>query len=91
MITPAQQLELKKLLKKGYAAEVGEILLRKGVLNAAGNPFDYRTISAVLHGNRENAAIENAIFELYADKKAVIEERDRLLEIKKPEAATSGN
>lgn len=91
MITTEQQERLKKLLKKGYAAEVGVLLQQRGVKNLAGNDYDYRTISAVFCGNRENQEIESAIFDLYKSKQSVIDERNQLLEIKKPEAATSGS
>lgn len=90
MITEQQTEMLKKVLKKGYAAEVQIRLQEKGIKNKAGNEFDYRTISDVFNGRRENDDIETAIFDLFKEKKAVIDSRDELLKIEKPESGVSG-
>lgn len=69
MITPEQRIQLKKLLKGDYITDVKEKLAKKKILSKNGTPYSDKMISHVFNGRYHNHAIENAILDVYIDRK----------------------
>lgn len=69
MISKAQRTKLKKLLKRSFIPDVQYILREKNVVNKKGFEFSISYISQVFGGLESNKDIEDAIFEVYQNKK----------------------
>ena len=72
MITPEQKIELKKLLKGDYIADVKNHLLKKNITNKKGVPYSDKMISHVFNGRYQNHDIETAIFQVYLERKKAL-------------------
>ncbi|AXT19303.1 hypothetical protein D7030_13215 [Flavobacteriaceae bacterium AU392] len=68
MITPLEKKKLKNFLKSNYAQDVLKVLKKRNVTNRKGNPYSESMIRNVLSG-QENQDIEDAIFEVYSNRK----------------------
>ena len=73
MITPKQKIELKKLLKGDYIADVKSKLAAINITNKLGKPYSDKMISHIFNGRYENPDIESAIIEVYLDRKSALE------------------
>lgn len=91
MITKTQKNALKKFIKGNYSEEVSEILESLDMTNKQGVAYSKTYIIMVFNGHRNNEEIEDAIYQLAAQKKLKQINRKAILNTKKPEAATSGN
>lgn len=69
MITDDQREELKIHLKTNYITEVLEELKKQGVTSRNSKPYSESMISRVFNGFAHEE-IEDAIFKVYADRKA---------------------
>ena len=58
-----------------------EILNEQNLTNRLGNPYSVNHIRFVFCGTRENADIENAIYELVNRKKAAKKKREEILNL----------
>ncbi len=74
MITSKQKIELKKLLKGDYIADVKKNLKSKKITSKKGTPYSDKMISHIFNGRYQNPAIETAILEVYLERKIALEE-----------------
>lgn len=70
MITSEQKIELKKLLKGDYIADVKSKLARNKITSKKGTPYSDKMISHVFNGRYQNQAIEAAIIAVFLERKA---------------------
>lgn len=86
MISSEHRLVLKKYLKWNYTKEVQKKLQEKGIVNKRGRNYSSKMISHILNGKYQNEYIENAIFEVFEERKKQLElqklNRERILGIK---------
>lgn len=84
MIPKAQRTKLKKMLKRSFIPDVQQVLRDKNILNKKGEEYSSTYISHVLNGRESNEFIEEALFEVYQQKKQELakmqEKRAKLLE-----------
>ena len=82
MINASERKLLKKLLKGRYTKDVLIVLEHKKIKNSKDQPYSSDVIRQVLAGGLENKAVEEAIFEVYNNRKAkLIEDRKRKVRI----------
>ena len=73
MITSKQKIELKKLLKGDYIADVKKNLKSKKITSKKGTPYSDKMISHIFNGRYHNPDIETAILEVYLERKTALE------------------
>lgn len=78
MITENEQNQLKEIIGAHYADDVSEILNNKGIRNRNGHPHQISYIHKVFQGNRTNADIEAAIWELASIKQEEAKAAEKL-------------
>ena len=78
MITEDENKEIRAILDFRYTLEVQKKLIEKGKFNKNGKPYSRVQIRNTMSGI-PHAIIEDAIWELYAEKKAIITAREKLL------------
>lgn len=78
MISKHEQKQLKRFLGAQYSKRVLDILSHKGIKNKQGKPHTAAYIRMVFQGLRNNAEIENAIWELANQNKDVLFKRRHL-------------
>ena len=82
MISDEESEKLKELLKNDYTADVLQTLRIKNVTNSNGNEYSRGMVTNVLNGVREHKEIEEALFEVYEERKLAIEkEKERRRQI----------
>lgn len=69
MITKANRTKLKKLLKRSFIPDIQNVLKEKNIFNKKGNEYSVAYISHVFNGKESHQDIEEAIFEVYENKK----------------------
>jgi hypothetical protein len=74
MITTKQRIALKKLLRGDYIADVKNKLKERHVLSKNNTPYSDKMISHVFNGRYSNLEIQNAILDVYIERK---EKHDR--------------
>lgn len=83
MITKEHKQMLKQLLKGDYTADVIKCLNEKGIYTQEGKSFSKGMIRMVYNGYAEHLPIEEAIFQVYKDRreteKAIFQQRESLL------------
>lgn len=84
MITAEQREKIKTVVGNYYVARVNAVLVQRGVVNRENQPHKKNMISMVMNGDRENPAIEDAIWTVY---RAEIEKQQNF-DNKKAQAAT---
>ena len=77
MIKKTVRAKLQKTFKGRYIKEVQEKLLEKNIFSIKGTPYTTNYISQIFHGIRHNDAIEDAILEVYKEKKKAYQERKK--------------
>ncbi len=89
MITTQQRTALKKLLRGDYIADVKDKLTQRKIVSRKQTPYSDKMISHVFNGRYENTSIEEAIFEVYLDRKKKMNSdhkwRNNILGISSPE------
>nr|WP_322625679.1 hypothetical protein [uncultured Flavobacterium sp.] len=90
MITEIQRIALAKILPTRYAPLVSKLLQERNITNRQGNLYTSTMISMVFTGQRANAEIEQAIFDVAETLKKESEGRDYFLGIKKPAVDAAG-
>ena len=78
MITEEQKTEIKKLLGHRYVETIQSRLLKKGLLNRKKQIYSSAQITNVMNGV-SHRVIESVIFELVAEEKEIIKNREALL------------
>ena len=69
MITESERKLLKKLLKGHYTKDVLNVLNQKGIKNSKNQPYTSVVIRQVLAGGLNIKEVEDAIFEVYNNRK----------------------
>ena len=69
MITKTQRTKLKKQLKRSFIPEIQTVLKQKNSFNKKGKQYSVSYISQVFNGIECNKDIEDAIFQVYENKK----------------------
>lgn len=89
MITAQQRTALKKLLRGDYIADVKDKLTQRKIVSRKKTPYSDKMISHVFNGRYENISIEEAIIEVYLDRKKKMNNdhkwRNNILGISSPE------
>lgn len=84
MITKANRTKLKKLLKRSFIPDIQNVLRDKNIFTKKGNEYSVSYISNVFNGKESNKNIEDAIFEVYENKKIELakmqEQREKKLQ-----------
>lgn len=84
MITKANRTKLKKLLKRSFIPDIQNVLRDKNIFTKKGNEYSVAYISNVFNGKESNKNIEDAIFEVYENKKIELakmqEQREKKLQ-----------
>lgn len=79
MIKKTVRTKLQRTFKGRYIKEVQEKLLEKNIFSLKGRPYTANYISQIFHGIRHNEIIENAILEVYQEKKKAYHERKKII------------
>lgn len=83
MITKTDRRRLKRFFTKPYTADVLKKLSDKQHFNKKGNPFSASYITHVYNGIRAEETIEDAILEVYEDRKKMFSKLKTLKASKK--------
>lgn len=82
MITAKESKKLKELLRNNYTADVLQTLRIKNITNNRGKEYSRSMVTNVLNGETEHKGIEDALFEVYEERKIALEkEKERRREI----------
>ncbi|MFP9099107.1 hypothetical protein ACLI09_08640 [Flavobacterium sp. RHBU_24] len=84
MILADEREKFKSKIGSHYIAVVSGKLQERGILGRKNKPYGKTFISMVVHGDRENAAIEDVV-------RGILLGSEEIQETKKPEAVTPGS
>lgn len=79
MITKIQKERIKDIIGNKYVSLIKEKLKEKGVLNKKGKAYKTSFIINVMNG-KEHKIIENAIYDVVAEKKEELEQQKKVRE-----------
>jgi len=78
MITQKEQIQLREIIGTHYTDAVLDYLNSKGERNRNGHPYSPEYVRMVFQGVRNNTDIENAIWQVAAQKKKEAKKAEKL-------------